>query len=104
MIKSPNTILRLLRSKKVTSIKIEDLGGAGNFGFCYTERGTIHIGKHLQERARVSALIHECLHLLNPKIPTLTNKEEDDVMWAVEKRVLEKLSKKQYNEMSNYVV
>ncbi len=94
MIKSPKTILRLLRSKNV-NVKIHELE-KGFHGFVYTENGIIHISNKQPIKQRVSTLIHECLHILNPKQP-------EPMVAYYEKEVLAKLSKKEYNLLKMYV-
>lgn len=107
MIKSPNTILRLLRSKK-TEVKVRKFTRAEKKkwrGFCYTERGTIHIDIDCPCEKRVSTLVHECLHLLNPRFPHLTNDEEDTlIIEPMERKIFASLSEKQYNELKQFVV
>ena len=95
MIKSPNTILRLCKSRDV-KIVVEDIGD-NHLGYVYIENKVIHIDKHQQIKQRVSTLIHECLHILNPKAHEYT-------IAGIERDTLEILSKKQYNELSKLVV
>jgi hypothetical protein len=106
MIKSPNTILRLLRSKK-TVIKVRAFTRKEkkeNVAFCYTERGTIHIDQDLTCEMRVRALIHECLHLLNPIFPRhFTDEELHIFINTLEKKAFDKLTQKEYDGLKSFV-
>ena len=100
MIKSPKTILRLLRSKK-TSVKVHALGKEdGLKGWVDYRYGVIHIEHTQTIPLRVSTLIHECLHLLNPQYQ---KKEHEYIIEGVEFEVVAKLSKKEYNLLKKYV-
>lgn len=102
MIKSPNIILRLLKRKDI-GIVIENMSEDYK-GYVYHENRVIHIDSKQKIKERVSTLIHECLHLLNPKHEGMTTTEQEHVILGVEKEVLAKLSKRCYNELSKYVV
>jgi hypothetical protein len=98
MVKSPQTILRMLKAGKIT-VKVHAFEGTSKHlsGYCYPpEFSVAHIKHHLPIKWRVSTLIHECLHMLNPQT-------KEEVILAVEKEVFMKLSKSQYKKLVEFV-
>lgn len=57
--------------QKVKSIKERKLGKHKALGLAYTENGEIHIDERLKGEEYLYVLIHEILHIQNPKWPEI---------------------------------